>query len=60
MLVTTPICVGILMKVPSGLVGLDDHPLAVCRGRAFEPHSLMMPPVIHRRVEAGDVEYDAR
>ena len=45
MLVTTPIWVGILMKVPS-----DSSASTIIQGpspsRALEPHSLMMPPVI--------------
>ena len=45
MLVTTPIWVGILMKVPS-----DSSASTIIHGpsprRALEPHSLMMPPVM--------------
>ena len=45
MLVTTPIWVGILMKVPSDSSAstIIQSPLP---SRAFDPHSLMMPPVI--------------
>ena len=45
MLVTTPIWVGILMKVPS-----DSSASTIIHGpsprRALEPQSLMMPPVM--------------
>ena len=45
MLVTTPIWLGILMKVPSDSSASTIIHLPLPR-RAFDPHSLMMPPVI--------------